>query len=416
MKKHMLILSLALGGMLIACDEQNAMENTEFQESTSLDNTYYAPSFAEPDKSEHLNGTPSENLKALFEATGPKIITSMGRMNITETQYQEIAEYTTNYIVAGKTSQAAKHKAIFEWLTKNITYGQSDPDPYPVFKNKKCVCQGYANLLTVMCHTQSIPAVVVNGYLNGYGVYGGHAWNYVCPDGLWMVSDPTNGGYWDMSNVNAYTHLSPSEADVDIFTDDYATYRYYNYSLNVNEVKNTGSNVLVVPYSVGGFVISSFIPSVDLPESLKEIYLGENITTLGESYNMSLSTSNYGKNLQAIYVDKNNPALLDHKGVVYRKNGDQAQLYYIPGGMEFIELIPMEVVEKNTIYNHYTVKVIYFPAGTKRIEDSAIENCPNLERVYIPDDAVMDSNALYNCPQNVEIVRGVPSGIKHVTI
>ena len=138
MKKHMLILSLALGGMLIVCDEQNAMENTEFQESTSLDNTYYAPSFAEPDKSEHLNGTPSENLKALFEATGPKIITSMGRMNITETQYQEIAEYTTNYIVAGKTSQAAKHKAIFEWLTKNITYGQSDPDPYPVFKNKKC--------------------------------------------------------------------------------------------------------------------------------------------------------------------------------------------------------------------------------------------------------------------------------------
>ena len=267
-----------------------------------------------------------------------------------------------------------------------------------------------------MCHTQSIPAVVVNGYLNGYGVYGGHAWNYVCPDGLWMVSDPTNGGYWDMSNVNAYTLLFPSEADVDIFTDDYGTYRYYYYSLNVNEVKNTGSNVLVVPYSVGGFVISSFIPSVDLPESLKEIYLGENITTLGESYNMSLSTSNYGRNLQAIYVDKNNPALLDYKGVVYRKNGDQAQLYYIPGGMEFIELMPMEVVEKNTIYNHYTVKVIFFPAGTKRIEGSAIENCPNLERVYIPDDAVMDSNALYNCPQNVEVVRGVPSGIKHVTI
>ena len=76
----------------------------------------------------------------------------------------------------------------------------------------------------------------------------------------------------------------------------------------------------------------------------------------------------------------------------------------------------MEVVEKNIIYNHDTVKVIFFPAGTKRIEGSAIENCPNLEGVYIPDDAVMDSNALYNCPQNVEVVRGVPSGIKHVTI
>ena len=132
---------------------------------------------------------------------------------------------------------------------------------------------------------------------------------------------------------------------------------------------------------------------------------------------MSLATSKYGKNLRAIYVDENNPALMDHKGVVYRKNGDEAQLYYIPGGMEFIEMMPMEMVDKNTIYNHGSVKEIYFPEGTKRFSGSAIENCPKLERIYIPVDASFPNDALYNCPKNVEIIRGsVPSSIKHVTM
>ena len=147
---------------------------------------------------------------------------------------------------------------------------------------------------------------------------------------------------------------------------------------------------------------------------ISEIYIGENITTFGETYNMNLITR--GTNLQAIYVDEANPSLMDYKGVVYRKNGDEAQLYYIPGGMTFIELKPMEKVEKNTIYNHMAVEEIYFPEGTKQIESYAIENCPKLKRVYIPTDAEIASNALYNCPKDVEIIRGVPSGIKNITL
>lgn len=216
-----------------------------------------------------------------------------------------------------------------------------------------------------------------------------------------------------MKNTGNYTHLIPSEADVDLFTDDCAIYRYYNYTLNVHKV-TTNSNPLIVPYSVGGFVISSFNPAVDLPEEITEIYMGENITTFGETYNMSLTTR--GTHLQAIYVDEANASLMDYKGVVYRKNGDEAQLYYIPGGMKFIELMPMEKVEKNTIYNHMAVEEICFPEGTKQIESYAIENCPKLKRVYIPTDAEIASNALYNCPKDVEIIRGVPSGITNITL
>ena len=315
----------AASAMFASCDKQYDVENDSNQEVKSAD-IYYAPTFSKPDKSKKLNGTPAENLKAIFESTGPGIIKSLGRMNITDEQYQEIAEFTTN-LVKGKTSQTEQYREIFRWIVSNVKYENSDPDPYAVFKNKKCVCQGYANLLTVMCHTQGIPTVVINGYLSTPNLWGGHAWAYTCTEGVWEVSDPTNTGSYPMSNTGSYTHLLPSEADVDLFIDDCATYRYYDYHINVHEVTTT-SNPLIVPYSAGGFVVSSFNPAVDLPEEITEIYMGENIATFGESYNMSLL--NYGQHLQAIYIDKNNPVLMDHKGVGYRnKNlGFAGTLYF----------------------------------------------------------------------------------------
>ena len=417
MKKHILVFSLAAAGSLFsACDKQyENVESFPNQEATSTE-SYYAPAFAEPDKSTKLTGTPAENLKAIFEAKGPSIITDLGRMNkvgneyyIADDEYEEIAEFTTT-LVKGKTSQTEQYREIFRWIVSHVKYGQGDNAPYAVFTNKLCVCQGYANLLTVMCHTQGIPTVVVNGY--GWGM--GHAWAYTCTDGKWEVSDPTNSASYPMSDINSYSHLDPAEADVDIFTDDCATYRYYNFQINVHEVTTT-ENPLIIPYSAGGFVITSFNPSVDLPEAITDVYVGENITTFGETYNMGLN--DHGKSLQAIHVDENNPSLMSHKGVVYRKNGDEAQLYYIPGNMRFIELMPMEVVEKNTIYNHYGVEEIYFPKGTKMIESYAIENCPKLECVYIPEDTEISDDILYNCPSDVEIIRGsVPSSVKHVTM
>ena len=411
MKRHLLILSLAaVGTMFAACDKQYETVNLAQQETDIFVNSYRAPSFAEPDDSKQLNGTPAENLKAIFTATGPKIITSMGRMmNITDAQFQEIAQFTTN-LVKEKTSQTEKYQTIFDWVVKNLTYNHTNVnhsnDPYEVFKNRICVCQGYSNLLVVMCNSQNIPAVVVNGLINGYG----HAWAYVCPDGTWKVSDPTNNGSWDMDNTSAYTHLTPRDADVDLFADDKAVYRYNDYELNVDRV-TTKENPLVVPYSAGGFVIGSFNPTVALPEEITEVYIGENIKTFGETYDMRLKISNYGKNLHAIHVDEKNPKMLSHKGIVYRKNGDESQLYYIPGGAEYLEFLPMEKVDKETVKDHQNVKTIYFPEGCKSFSPSAIEKCPKLERVYIPEDADFPSNAIYNCPTDVEVIRGIPSSI-----
>ena len=418
MKNVYVLLLAATSTVLAACSEQYEGDNLANQASTEVADAYRAPSFAEPDgKSQQLSSyNAAENLKVIFNSTGPKIITSMGRgMNITDAQYQEIANFTTN-LVSGNKTQTTKYQTIFKWIVNNVTYNHTNVnysnDPYEVFKNKICVCQGYSNLLVVMCYSQDIPAVVVNGLINGMG----HAWAYVCPDGIWQVSDPTNNGSWNMSDPSKYSHLTPRDADVDLFSDDVAVYRYNDYSLNVDRVTAT-ENPFVVPYSAGGFVINSFNPKVALPEEITEVYIGENIKTFGEPSDMRLKISNYGKNLQAIHVDENNPSLLSHKGIVYRKNGDEKQLYYIPGGAEYLEFLPMEKVDKETVKDHKNVKVIYFPEGCKEFSPSAIEQCTKLEKVYIPEDATFPSNALYRCPKTVEVIRGsVPSSIKHVTM
>lgn len=424
MRKYTLVLPfLAAGILATSCNKMNITgmgSSTEPQTTTATPNDYFTRTFAQPDDAELLDGTPQENLKALFTAAGPEIINSLGSVVITDEQYQEIKTFTDN-LVASKTTEKDKYNAICEWVHTKVKYNnpQNNPenrpysnDAYEVFKNRFAVCQGYSNLMVVMCMTQGIPAVVINGYLN-YGSDLGHAWMYGCPDDTWYVSDPTNGINSRLMKFTAYySELKPMQADVDIFKDDYAVYNYYDGKLNVKTVLAKDFS-FAVPYSVGGFVIGSFNPSVDLPEGLTEIYLGQNIMTMGEPDAMNLSIQNFGRNLQAIYVHEDNPSLMDHKGVVYRKNGDTPELYYIPGGMTSVELLPMETIGKNTICHHKNVKEIYFPEGTKRLDSWAVEDCPKLERVYVPEDAEISSGAF---PKNVEIIRGIPSGIKNITM
>jgi transglutaminase/protease-like cytokinesis protein 3 len=77
-----------------------------------------------------------------------------------------------------------------------------------------------------MLHSQGVPVLVTNGYLNGYGVFGGHAWNYVNCDGTWYVSDPTNGGIFTMTSTSSYSHLIPQSFDVMLFDKDGCQFDY----------------------------------------------------------------------------------------------------------------------------------------------------------------------------------------------
>ena len=368
--------------------------------------------FAEDDGSKVLSAKPHINAKNIIRKVPKEYIAEMtdtlGRANITDEQYAEIQAFAQE-LTAGLSTNKAKYDACFKWIVSNIKYEHADNDPYPVFVNRVGVCQGYANLLFIMMHSLDIPAFVCNGILNPLG---GHAWNYVYCDSKWYVSDPTNNGSWLIDAVSSYAHLLPSSFDVVLAKENGIWYNLSEYQLNICHVAE-GEDEFVVPFSINGYQVTSFNPSMPIASNIRQINIGKNITTLGENY---VGLEHYADNVEYIEVDPENTTFASYLGVVYRKAGGDFQLTHIPSAMKCVELMPMNTVYKNTIYNHAKVKEIYFPEGTKKISNFAIENCPKLERVYVPVGAEYSRNMLFQCPATVEIIEGEPSGIKHVTM
>lgn len=409
MKLHYALLSLCLCGWgLSSCNNEMEDLSTDGQAQiispSSSSNDFFAPD----DGAVSLSGTPADILSRLLQKVDVEMLRPIAYQNITKEQYDEIKTFTDELVGTTKDELTVYNK-IFRWVVANIKYELSDNDPYPVFVNRKGICQGYANLLTVMLHSQGIIVMNVNGYLDPIG---GHAWNYVYAGGNWIVSDPTNGGSFAMTSVSTYRHLVPYSTAMSLFEDEMFAYDFQDCRLNVNRVKVADSR-LTVPFSVAGFQVKSFNPSAPLPDNVMEVYIGKNIETLGESY---LGLSDSAPNMVAAHVHEDNGMLESHKGIVYKKNGSERQIYYIPAHISLIELMVMERVEKNTIYNCMHVTEIVFPKGVKVIESFAVENCPQLHTVYVPADAIIQEEAFSRCPSDLQIIRGDYTGIDNVVL
>lgn len=341
---------------------------------------------------------------SLLLAAGIECTDTMGRINITNVEYQEIKVFTDALVKDCKT-QKEIYEICFKYVCQNTQYGHNysdgsyvNNDPYPVFKKKVAVCQGYSNLLFVMLHSQDVPALVTNGYLNGYGVFGGHAWNYVNCDGVWYVSDPTNGGNFEMTNTSSYAHLIPQSFDVVLFKKDGCLFDFNEAHLNICAV-TTKSKYFVTPYSVGGYQVTSFNPTSDISSTVRELYIGKNIESFGIE---SRGLEKYAPKVEYVHVDPEHSTLRSNKGIVYSLYDDYPM--YIPAGMKKIELLPVETIGKNMVYNHNGVEELVIAKGTKCIEEWAVENCPNLKKAYIPRDAEVYENAFFNVHPDFEII------------
>ena len=352
-------------------------------------------SFAPDDGAKALSKNPAEKVMDLLTNAGPKIIKSMGQMNITDSQYQEIKTFVDKLVADQKTPYDI-YRTIFTWITQNIQYASDyvDNDPYPVFQTKKAICQGYANLLNVMLHSQNIPCMNANGWLNPVG---GHAWNYVFLDD-WYVSDPTNNGHFKMTDLSKYAHLVPLSLDVDLFEDERYIYHYTEERLTLREVKK-GERQLVVPFSVNGFQVESFNPNTALPSVIEEIYIGKNINSLGENL---CGLEQYAPSVKHAYVDPSNPHMESYGQVVYR-----SYPYYIPAAATIIQIKPMRTIGKGFFYNHSKVETIIIQPGTEIVGEYAIENCPNLKVAYIPEETQVLEKSFYGVHPSFQIIRGV---------
>jgi hypothetical protein len=96
-----------------------------------------------------------------------------------------------------------KARAIYRWITDRIVYNMvgfkkndfGDSSPEAVLKNRKAVCDGYANLFVDLSARCGVKAVKLTGNYNGRDrvpgqvFFGTHAWNAVQWDGKWWLID-----------------------------------------------------------------------------------------------------------------------------------------------------------------------------------------------------------------------------------
>jgi hypothetical protein len=104
-------------------------------------------------------------------------------------------------------------RVVYTWLTENIAYDadaffsgrQAVTEAEGVFRVRRSVCQGYAELFRELATGLGLEVEVISGYAKGYSYREGagfsqtnHAWNAVKMDGAWHLVDATWGaGYVD---------------------------------------------------------------------------------------------------------------------------------------------------------------------------------------------------------------------------
>jgi len=111
------------------------------------------------------------------------------------------------YLVAPARNEREKARAIFRWMTANISYVEDAADqaldfrPEAVLERGTAVCAGYSDLFVSLARAAGLEAVPIGGWAKGYGTgpgshFGGpknHAWNAVRIDGAWRLVDCTWG-------------------------------------------------------------------------------------------------------------------------------------------------------------------------------------------------------------------------------
>ena len=118
------------------------------------------------------------------------------------------------YLAKPAKDDADKARAIFRWLADRIAYDvtllhQAEPNRAEnVLKNRKAVCQGYADLYCHLGKAAGLEVVMVRGFARGYSgstaidrvPEPNHRWNAVKLNGEWRLLDATWGAGYLMNN------------------------------------------------------------------------------------------------------------------------------------------------------------------------------------------------------------------------
>ena len=351
-----------------------------------------------------------------FDSNSVKKFIGTQHLNITDSQYQTIREFTLD-LTSKYTSTKDKITAIYQWAkdtSQKASVGEDAPadlgdnDPYKVFKEKTGVCQGKANLCKTMLAAIDVPCIIAHGYWETEG----HAWDFVLCDGTWGIVDAS---MWQISlddPSNLSSHYKTDSLEAVLYEKDGFEFTYYLGGIGV--VGYTGNaDRLEIPASCNGHSVVSIAAENQIyyEHPFQNTIAKELVLPATLQYGIYLSDyeirSFSSQSLESIVVDENNPVFASYDGILYSK--DFSRIYSVPAGISEVTLKPMEVMEKNTLVNLPNLRILKIGEGTNTLEEDAVESCPNLEKVYIPDSvtaiAYEENNgyvyeAFTECPDN----------------
>jgi hypothetical protein len=183
----------------------------------------------------------------------------------TSLDFQEVDRYARNaptnvksidalvdYFSLRPTNPIEKARMIYVWLTDNISYDSKaynlkdigDNSPSTVFKSKKGVCAGFANLYTELGEKLGLEIETISGVAKGYEFEENvsddleesinHAWNAIRIDGEWRVFDATWGEGYGMSNKKGKLE-STKKFDETWFNVDPVNALFSHFPMDINK-------------------------------------------------------------------------------------------------------------------------------------------------------------------------------------
>lgn len=392
-RKFNLLKRIGLIGILFICSTLGCSDE---EAETPLPEPSYYPE--EADGSVMPTGSHAEMFYTVLAAVNPEDCRVREPIAITEEEFEDIKELMSEVVKAADTDSVT---AMFQWIYRNVKReGETSLNPHDIlFGGKAANCQGFANVMKIACLSQGIPATGVNGTI--YDLYGqGHACVYAYFGGRWLYLDVLGNFMCDAEDTHWYEQVFiPLFSDRQLMEDEDFVYGY-DQGLSVRQVKQGGEK-LTISNSKNGLRVTGLALKEELPDNVQEVYLGSSLLFLGTQ---ASGIKERMPNVREIFIAAGNSAYEVENGIIYERNFNGAYPFYIPAKLEVVRLRSMRVVPKSIISENAerenSIREIYF-TGATRIEDYAVEYCPLLERVHVPQSAEIGEHAF---PEGCEIV------------
>lgn len=389
--------------------------------------------------------------------------------------YASLENYAPIYTLANEltknlTSEKEKTKAIFDWITKNITYDLG-AQYYPVervFEEKRAVCNGYVLLMHDMLAAVGITSAYTHGIstaeitdrltveemLNGsYNEYNkGHAWIYIYADGGLVLCDPTWNEFDITTEHLATNRLTTGFYGITVAPDEIDPRCYKEYILYENneliylldgKLTQFSSNSLVFNYSMT--VTYTYVMSNSGYETIGGEFMGELLTAYKNAiieysnmgylyislFDSAYNTYNYIDVLKGIAFASLNGIeassniigldsyVFDEYGNIYLILSDTA-LELIGTVCPDSELtVPSKVGARDVVgigwgaFSGCYASEIILPSTVTYIKSTAFWNCQNLIEIRIPNSVKELGVSLFTGCVNLEKIY-LPSSIEQI--